>query len=425
MAHPHYNHQYPPSQHGQPPPPVQTQNLNHYPHQQARALSPPNYQHSPTAMSPNMGSGLHPAKRQRLSPNPPSPAPFHQSPYASSQYAQPQSQPGSPYAASPQYPPGHLSVPGSPVTQQPPSFHQPQPYQQNGAVQRPAQGSMPPPRAPYSKAQDDSELEKANARDVDVNNISDVLSGGFIDLRAEEDQLLHSYGNRNYGASFNSQHSGSTATANTSFNDWSQNSQHGAFQGTGPLSQTVTQQQHEAEFLRKHEQAARILNETAQTPLADPFVSGNSLRHRIATRAYDSGIQVHLDGLFDKIPEKTPRDTRVTHGSANGELVVGLEAASLLNQTAPLVEILSLLSLATEERIRTVVEDAYSLSQGRQHTSHGVIPPQLLDIAKVDEHAAVKMVAPVNILKTPWEAPDSAISPKTTADKRMSTLPTP
>ena len=278
---------------------------------------------------------------------------------------------------------------------------------------------MPPPKVPYSRAQDNSELEKPTGRETDVNNISDVLSGGIVDLRAEEDLLLHSSSNRNYGASFNSQATGSTATPNTSFNNWSQQGSHGAFQGTGPLQQSVTQEQQEAEFIRKHEQAARILNESAQHPLTDPFLEGNVLRHRMAKRAYDAGIQVNVDGLFDKIPEKTPRDsTRTTQAGANGEQIIGLEAASLLNQNAPLVEIISLLSLAAEDRIRSLVEDAFALSQGRQHTSHGVIPPQFVDIAVVEKDAEPKMVAPVNILRTPWEAPDSVGSPPTTASKR-------
>jgi hypothetical protein len=423
MAYNHNQQQQPsqyPQQHGQHMPPhVQTQNLNQHPYDQPSAFSPP-YQQSPTGMSPTMGSGIPPAKRQRLSPNPPSPAPYH-SPFATPAY--PPSQPQSPYASSPQYMAGHLSVPGSPATQHPPSFHQPQSYQYpNGAPQQPPpHNSMPPPKMPFSKAQDDAELEKPNGRDSDVNNLSDVLSGTIVDLRAEEDLLLHSYGNRNYGASFNSQATGSTATPNTSFNNWSQQSGHGAFQGSGPLSQGFSQEQHDAEFLQKHEQAARILNESAQQPLTDPFLAANVLRHRMAKRAYDTGIQVNVDGLFDKIPEKVPRDsTRTAQAGANGDQIVGLEAASLLNQNASLVEILSLLTLAAEDRIRTLVEDAFALSQGRQHTSHGVIPPQLVDIAVVDDNAIPKTVAPVNILRTPWEAPDSAVSPMTTAGKRTS-----
>jgi hypothetical protein len=67
-----------------------------------------------------------------------------------------------------------------------------------------------------------------------------------------------------------------------------------------------------------------------------------------------------------------------------------------------------------------VVEDSFALCQGRQNTSHGIIPPQMLDLAIVGENAQEKMVPPVNVLKTPWEAPDSAVSPTATASKGMS-----
>jgi hypothetical protein len=404
----YYNHQqYPPQGQQQPPPPVQTQNLN--PHQQQRPFSPQNYQQSPTAMSPTMGGGFPPNKRPRLSPNPQSPAPY-QTPYG----AGGASFPPSPYTGSPQTP-GFLSLPTSPHAsmQQPPSFHHPQPYAHQNGHQPAPQNSMPPPKAPYNRANDNMELEKANARDLDVNNISDVLTGSGIDLRAEEDNLLHSYRQPDRAASATSPHA--------SFNNWGQQGSHGAFQGSGALSQEMTEDQHRTEFLKKHADAARILNESAQQPLTDPFLAASVLRHRIAKRAYEYNIQINVDGLFDKIPEnKPPQDiTRTSQAGANGEQIVGLEAASLLNQSAPLVEILTLVSLAAENRVRTIVEDSFALAQGRQNTSHGIIPPQMLDIATVREGAEQARAPAVNILKTPWEAPDSAVSP-TTATKGWS-----
>lgn len=418
MAYPNYHPQQPqpntmsiPS-HDQPPPafsPTAYHPQQQQPQPPSAAYLPPHQQSSPV-MSPTLGNGIPPAKRQRLSPNPPSPAPY-QSPFGAPAY------PSSPYAISPPssaYP----SLPNSPpATMHPPPFHQPQPYQHLHVQPPPPQGSMPPPKMPYSKTGDSSELEKANARDLDVNNISDVLTGSGIDLRAEEELLNH--------RDTNSQGASASGTSHGSFN-WSQQTSHGAFQGTGPLSQSMSQEQHQAEFLRKHEQAARILNESAQQPLTDPFLLANVLRHRIAKRAYENGIQVHVEGLFDKIPDKMPRDvTRTAMAGANGEQIVGLEAASLLNQNAPLVEILSLLSLAAEERIRTVVEDSFALSQGRQNTSHGIIPPQLLDIAVIDKDAEARMVAPTNILRTPWEASESASSPTASHNKHAGRLLTP
>lgn len=406
MANPQYN-QYQQNMHSMPP--LQTQNQM----QNQRAFSPPSYQQSPGAMSPTVG-GIPPAKRQRLSPNPPSP---YQSPFSASPYA---TNATSPYATSP---PGsqYLSLPQSPATAQPShAFNQPQPYQHPNMDHRPApQGSMPPPKVPYSKAQDNAELEKANPRDMDVNNISDVLTGSGIDLRAEEDNLLHTFGSRNYGVSFNSQGSGSTISPHGSFNQWGQQAGHGAFQGTGPLSQPMSEEQQKAEFLRKHEQAARILNEAAEKPLTDPFLLAGVLRQRISKRAYEHGITVNLEGLFDKIPDTPQNVTRTTMASSNGEAIVGLQASSLLSQHAPFVEVLSLLSLAAEERVRTVLEDSFALSQGRQNTSHGVVPPSLADIAVADKESRPTQAAQVNLSKTPWEAPDSAVSPMTvTAQKR-------
>lgn len=279
---------------------------------------------------------------------------------------------------------------------------------------------MPPPKVPYSKTQDNMELEKANARDTDVNTINDILTGSGVDIRAEEDNLLANIGHRNYGASFNSQASGSTISPHGSFNQWGQQQSHGAFQGTGPMSQPVSQEQQESELLRKHQQAARILNESATQPLADPFLFAGALRHRIARRAYEHGIGVHLEGLFDKIPEQPQNVTRTTVTGSNGESIVELQASSILNQNAPLVEILSLLSLAAEERVRTVLEDSFALSQGRQNTSQGIVPPSLADVAQADGDTKPTTAAPINLSKTAWEkAPDSAVSPLTvTAQKR-------
>lgn len=269
---------------------------------------------------------------------------------------------------------------------------------------------MPPPKVPASKAQD-GELEKANPRDMDVNNISDVLTGSGIDLRAEEEFLTHSFGNRNQD-SFYSQASSSTISPQGSYNvNWSQASGHGAFQGHGPLSQPMSQEDQEKELLRKHERAARALAESAQAPLTDPFLLAGNVRQRIATRAYQHGIQVNLEGVFDRIPETPQNVQRNKVTGANGEAIVSLQADSLLNQNAPFVEILSLISLACEDRARTILEDAFALAQSRQNTSDGIVPPNLADIAVAKGEAKATTTPPTNVSKTAWEAPDSAASP--------------
>lgn len=143
------------------------------------------------------------------------------------------------------------------------------------------------------------------------------------------------------------------------------------------MAHPVTQEQQQDELLRKHEQAARALNQSAEQPLHDPFLMANALRHRMAKRAYDQGVTVSLEGLFDKIPD-APRDiSRTSLVGSNAESVVVLQANSILNRDTPLVELISLVSLAAQERIRSVLEDAFALSQNRQNTSSGIVPPNL------------------------------------------------
>lgn len=273
---------------------------------------------------------------------------------------------------------------------------------------------MPPPKVPASKAHE-GELEKANPRDMDVSNISDVLTGSGIDLRAEEEYLTHSFGTRKEDTSF-SQTSGSTSSPHGSFNQWGQAGAHGAFQGTGPLGQKpLTEEELKAELLRKHERAARALSEAAQAPLTDPFLLAANLRQRIAQRAYQHGIQVNLEGVFDRIPDTPQNLKRSSVTGPNGETIIALQSDSLLNQGAPFVELLSLISLAAEERVRTVLEDAFALAQSRQMTSHGIVPPNLADIAQANGDVKSTTTVPTNISKTAWEGPDGVVSPKAVA----------
>ncbi|KAJ4288550.1 hypothetical protein N0V90_011787 [Kalmusia sp. IMI 367209] len=410
MANPQYN-QYQQNMHGMPP--LQTQGAM----QNQRAFSPQSYQQSPGAMSPTSG-GVPPAKRQRLSPQP-------MSPY-NSQYNSPFSNSNPQYSTSPyaNSPPGqYLSLPQSPAATQPstPSFHQPQPYQHPnmpGDYRPPPQGSMPPPKVPASKAQTTDELEKASAKDSNPANLSDVMTGSGIDLQAEEENLLYASRN-NYGSSFNSQVSASTVSPHGSFNQWGQQANHGAFQGTGPLARAKTKEEQEAELRHKHEQVARIRSEAASQPLADPFLLAAGVRQRMSTKSYEHGVKLDVEGLFDKIPSAVPPVSRHSINGSNGESIVELQATSLLNTGAPLVDLISLLSLAAEERVRTVIEDAFALAQGRQNTSHGVVPPNLADLAVASGEARPTEAVVPNISKTAWEAPDSAVSPMTAR------LPTP
>lgn len=260
---------------------------------------------------------------------------------------------------------------------------------------------MLPPKVPASKAQKDDELEKSSAKDSNPNTLADVITGSGIDIQREEEALLHSY---------HSQGS-STTSANGSF-QWSQQRNHGAYQGTGPLSQAMTKEEQEEEFREKQANVAHILAEASSVPLTDPFLLAAGVRGRMSKKVYENGVKLDLDGLFDKIPNAVQSVTRREMSGSGGEAVVELQATSLLNNGAPLVDLVSLISLAAEERIRTVIEDAFALAQGRRNTANGVVPPNLVDLVAVNNGEAQPVEVSIpNISKTTWEASDSAVSP--------------
>ncbi|EKG12613.1 Transcription initiation factor TFIID component TAF4 [Macrophomina phaseolina MS6] len=369
----------------------------HPPHQPPqRPYSPyPPTASSPVQMSPG-GMPVPPAnKRQRMSPNPGSPyTPYHNSPYS--------------------------SVPNTPAQSHAPlPFNQPQPPEQSFDASRGAPGSMGPPQRPADK-QDKPEKEKA----TDINDLSDVIGASGIDLREEENYLAQTYQNQHQNNSFNTSFSQSPATLspNNSFNALSQGSfgNYPAFQGAGPVSQPpVSQKTVEEELFEKHKAAARALAEKSQQELNDPFCRGNTIRHKIGRHTYEQGVKFNVDGLYDRINKDQPQGVNGTQAAGpDGTGVVKAQAAALLDSNAPLAEILTLLSLATKERLRGILEDSYALSRARQLSSHGVVPPDFADIATGNGAPKSTTAVPTSVTKTAWDQPESAVSPTTVPSKR-------
>ncbi|KAJ9667198.1 hypothetical protein H2201_002719 [Coniosporium apollinis] len=383
---------YPPP----PPPPQQT-------------FSP--YQSTPRVPSPNVhtpgGLALPPNKRPRLDTNP-------SSPYATS--------PGSPYLTVPT--PG----PPTPAYATPQPFNQPQPLNDNMASRAP--GSMGPPQRPEKQE-----------KNTDVENLSDAVTASGIDLREEENYLAETYRNTHQNASFNASfnsHSSSTLTPNNSFSGWSPGAYgaHPAFQGTGPLSQpAVAQRTIEEELDAKHRRAARAVAESRQQHLNDPFLHSNTVRYRLNRHAYQNGVTLNIEGLFDKIPERPQNVSTTVLTGADDTGIVSMKS-SFLAESASFADILSLISLATNERLRGILEDAQQLARSRQISSNGVVPPDFSSLATANGTVEPTTAVPTSITKTSWDAPDSAVSPMTIPSKRplsdaqtqhprLPTLPTP
>lgn len=332
------------------------------------SFSPPVSTPSPSAASPananaNAGAIPPPQKRQRLSPLPQS-----QSPYASPSFGTLQL----PANASPNM--NGMSANSVPATPAP----GPAPP-----------GSMGPPSRPVEKTTDASEL-------------TDVLASSGIDVREEEAFLTNSYSQPSVqvqqsqrsdlpplNTSFTSQTSTpGTPSANASF-ELSQpkpySTQESSFPSAPSSQPNVFRDPNEA--TREDTQAAR----RSQYHLQDPFLYTKVLEQRLQKRGFELGVRIPSEGLFHPVPGR-PQPIEVTGPDGSSTIRTG---QTILNQEgAPLVDILTLLSLCCEERLRNVLDYSSTLAKSRRLHSHGIIPPEWQDVANPADPAQAAASSP-------------------------------
>lgn len=297
------------------------------------------------------------------------------------------------------------------------SFNTPQsPYpsnmdgvQGNQALQsKPATGTMGPPEKPQKE------------RATDINDLSDLVFSAGVDLKEEENYLTAAYTNKrapqpatSFNSSFhNSQGSSQTLTPESSFSQW-KNSQTAiqlpnAARPSGPTSQpTIKPDDLEDNLAQKHKLAARHQAESRQKHLNDPFLLANVVRQKMHTRTYTAQVRLRTDGLVTETPKPsvTVSATQLNDGSA----VVSAKATTL-NENSTLVDILSLLSLACQERLRSVLEDTYAISRARVYGSGGVVPPEFADIAVGSSKPEVIQVKSESVTGTAWDASSNGAS---------------
>ncbi|KAF2673570.1 hypothetical protein BT63DRAFT_421709 [Microthyrium microscopicum] len=298
------------------------------------------------------------------------------------------------------------SLPPSPYQ----SFSPPQPIQPtptsayNPTMPRTPSGVMGPPERP-----------KAD-RATNINELSDALFAAGVNI-AEEERLAMEYGNNqfaSFGTSFgHSQGSSHTITPES----WSQSSTAAQFaqssRPNGSLGDPdVTLSEFERQVQAEHYAAAKRQAELKAIPMNDAFLQINTVRNRIHNRTTESQVFLKQDGV-------TVADARSSHAhlvtgppGSNGALVRA--QVYTLNETSSMVDLFSLISLATQQRLRDVMEDAYATARARQYGSGGVVPPEWADIATGSTNAEKTTVRPQAISGTAWEtAPDSAVSPMT------------
>ena len=268
---------------------------------------------------------------------------------------------------------------------------------------------MGPPSRPADK------VERVD-RTTDLNQLSDIVSASGIDVREEENYLAETYRNQQTINSSNSNpftfQAQSNSHQNINSNIWSQPKSAGhGLPGTGPFNQPpVSMQTVEDELIEKHRKAARALAEQQQQHLRDPFLEVNTVRHRLAKRANQQGVGLNLEGLYDRVVDtpRTMNGTKIT--GADGTGIVAVQAPSILNENAPLVDIFTLISLATGERVRGLVEDAFGLSRGRQYGSHGLVPPEWSPLATGPGQPTSATAIPSSLTGTAWDRPPKGLN---------------
>lgn len=276
--------------------------------------------------------------------------------------------------------------------------------------------ATPPPAGAMGPPQTKPQAE------TDMNNLNDVLSGSGIDLKREE-QLAEAQRLKALTQSttaVTSFGSWGSASPNNSFTQWSQSAAASQFsqagQVSGPMSQSYIPPEAMEEILKqKHRDAARRQADKQTRHLANPFLATDLLRQKINIKAIDSGVRFRDDsvriahgGNAENLNIRGARweiDTTSTVIAANSTVV---------SSDSSLVNILTLLSLAANQRAKDLLEDSNGLARARAFGERGRVPPDWLSIATSNRKSENTTVQPQSISGTAWDAvPDSAVSPMT------------
>lgn len=272
-------------------------------------------------------------------------------------------------------------------------------------------GAMGPPSRP------------AVDKPTDINELGDVIAGTGIDLREEEAALVNynKGGQQRQDGGYNSNVAQSFNSLGTQPRDnyYSANypGDRSTFYGGGTFNQQPGPPKSTAELAAEtRKKALRRKAEIKSYHLNDPFLAPKILLRLVGRLAQSN--QVIVPTVGPGVNKWKPGDpaTRVeVQGPDKNVQVKMVTTGEYLHTDSPYVEILSLLSLATEERLRGLVEDAATLAKGRRMGSSGVVPIELADLAT--GNGASEMVTG---LPTPS---NSAVSPTANPLKRKVAVP--
>lgn len=241
-------------------------------------------------------------------------------------------------------------------------------------------GSMGPPSRPAEKE-----------KPTDTAELTDVLASSGIDVREEEAELTRSYAppsihqtqkpqQLHLNTSF-AQTAPGTISPAASFNEPSQHGQkplQSSFYGSDASNQPPAPYKPvEVPTEEEKQEEDTNLSRRAQYHLQSPFLATQAVERKLQKRGVELGVRIPIDGVLNAVPGHA-RPVEVT-GPDNSSVV--RNGNTLLSLDAPLVDIISLLSLSCEQRLRTVVDNSAALANNRRNHSHGVVPPEWSDLA--------------------------------------------
>lgn len=227
------------------------------------------------------------------------------------------------------------------------------PYYGQAYAHPPVATSMGPPSRPVDKP-------------TDINDLGDVLVGSGIDLREEEAAMYRSMPEqpaRPYPFPRDHYYSPHVPGDRSSF------------YGAGTFNQAPYQSS-ESIIEAEKKRAVRRREEIRQYHLNQPFLLTGNLRRRFDREKNKNHVRFDDSGLWTPRAPMAPREYHIVGPDGNHVLRL-LHQQDILQKDTTLAEILALISLATEERLRVLIEDAALLARERKSGSLGMVPPDL------------------------------------------------
>jgi hypothetical protein len=290
----------------------------------------------------------------------------------------------------------------------PGTLHPNNQFQNNQSVPQQGAGIMGPPSKP---------VEKENANEDQM----DVLANAGVDLRAEEVFAMSFH-----TGSFNSQpgfaEPGPNPTGHA-FNQFAPGDA-GSFYGAGPANQigiqtdkTTQDEQQKKAAERAWADAALKLARSRQHELHRPHVNVANVWSKMDRIARENGLFLNTDGGKMpqlKLPSEFQAEVRVQTALGPQSAMIATGGRFLPGDTA-LADQLALMSLATNLRIRALLEDAVALARGRRTGSHGSVPHEWADVSAPISGSSGTLASD-GATRQGWE---SAVSPRSNPLKRM------